>query len=302
MAQIDYTQALIRFDDYVSLHMDEEDLIEKAVKSALISKFHFYRLFKAVTGMTVNGYIVDRKLIQVIKDLMGNKNILDIALDNGFNSNEVLTRNFKKSIGITPAKFRKLNKDQQTKFYLDKSKAMKLDFRSLELNIVNKQGTINATDFTLTLENMYLLGKSRKSNDLMVDSIPNFVDEVVKNFTNEEQISEDAIYRICHSINEETIPPSFIEFVGLPIRKIDLIPDGYEVFKLEACHVLKFTHKGKLFSEDDIPVVNTYEMIYKYRLPALKILLTDDYYIERYGNDFLGINNSNSIITIMMTI
>lgn len=302
MAQINYTDALLRFDDYITNNISEEDLIEKSVKASLMSKFHFYRLFKAVTGMTVNAYITERRLLGVVGDLIGEKTILQIAFDNGFNSNEVLTRNFKKSLSLTPAKFRKLDKSEQAIYLKEKAKAVKLDFRSLELDIVNKQGLIDVKSYQEVLESMLLIGKSRISTDLMVDTIPIFVEEVVSGLTHEDHLVEDAVYRICHSIDDSSIPPTFTEFVGVPTKTRLEISNNYEVFELETCQILKFTHKGKLFSENDIPVVNTYELIYKYRLPALNILLTDDYYIERYGNDFLGIDNPNSIITIMFSI
>jgi len=81
MAKLDYTEALKNFDDYISDNLEEVDLIEEGIKASFVSKFHFYRFFKAITGMTVNGYIVERRLTNVLHDLMGEKKIISIALD-----------------------------------------------------------------------------------------------------------------------------------------------------------------------------------------------------------------------------
>lgn len=302
MAKLDYTEALKVFDNYISDNLEEVDLIDEGIKATFVSKFHFYRFFKAITGMTVNGYIVERRLINVLRDLMGEMKIMTIALDNGFTSNEVMTRNFRKTFGHTPAAFRKMTREKQEFIYTQQTKAMKLDFKSLDISINHKQGTIDAIDHIIVLEEMYLIGKSRNSTDSMVNTIPDFVNEVAQALEVLDDIAEEALYRICHSINDSKEIPSFIEFVGIPVTKGTEVPEGFEFFKRQPCRVLKFQHKGPLYSREEVPVINTYELIYKYRLPSMKVLPTDQYYIERYGDDFLGVFESESVMTIMMTV
>ncbi len=143
MAAIDYKQALIDFEAYVSKHLGEENLIEQCIQVTYVSKYHFYRFFKAITGMSVNQYITERRLLKVMEKLMGEDKIIDIAMDWGFSSHEVMTRNFKKAFGITPSTFRKLSSDEQIATYEPKTKALNLDFTPLQLDIVHHQGNID---------------------------------------------------------------------------------------------------------------------------------------------------------------
>lgn len=72
------------------------------------SEFYTTRKFKEITGMQFRDYLRNRKLAFTLKEVRDtDKNLLDIAFDYGFSSNEAFTRAFKGIYGITPSEYRK---------------------------------------------------------------------------------------------------------------------------------------------------------------------------------------------------
>lgn len=93
--------------DYIEDHFSEEIKIEELANLASLSLFYYQRLFSRLVKKPVNEYIKLRRLAKVSDALLDtNKRILDIALDYGFSSHEVLTRTFKDAFGMTPKEFR----------------------------------------------------------------------------------------------------------------------------------------------------------------------------------------------------
>ena len=92
--------------------------IEKGVKEGIylnalaekytLSERHLRRLFKFAFKQTLGSYIRSRKLAASLDDLLKtNFNILDIALDYGFEYEQSYRRAFKHEFGITPGEYRK---------------------------------------------------------------------------------------------------------------------------------------------------------------------------------------------------
>ncbi|MBV7265455.1 helix-turn-helix transcriptional regulator [Erythrobacter ani] len=73
-----------------------------------ISPYHFARQFKAQTGDTLHGYLMERRLERAKRALeAANDGIADIAYDCGFSSQQHMTSAFTKHLGITPARYRR---------------------------------------------------------------------------------------------------------------------------------------------------------------------------------------------------
>jgi len=71
------------------------------------SAFHFHRIFKQVTEMTVTDYIRERRLESAANALLDTgMNILDICLACGFENPQTFNRLFKRKFGVTPREFR----------------------------------------------------------------------------------------------------------------------------------------------------------------------------------------------------
>jgi AraC family transcriptional regulator len=76
-----------------------------------LSEGHLQRLFRSAYNQPIGLYIRSFKLTASINDLLNtDSNILDIALDYGFNYEQSYIRAFKRKFGITPGKLRKKGK------------------------------------------------------------------------------------------------------------------------------------------------------------------------------------------------
>ncbi len=71
------------------------------------SEYYVSRKFREISGMHLKDYLRNRKLAFALKDVRDTtENILNIAIQYGFSSNEAFTRAFKQAYGITPSKYR----------------------------------------------------------------------------------------------------------------------------------------------------------------------------------------------------
>jgi len=77
-------------------------------KNHSLSVRHLQRLFKLVFSQPLGFYIRSRKLASSINDLLNTDlNVLDIAIDYGFEYEHSYIRAFKREFGITPGYLRK---------------------------------------------------------------------------------------------------------------------------------------------------------------------------------------------------
>lgn len=90
----------------------EQDLLEpltvtEIAASSPLSIWHFQRVFRALVGDTVGGYIRKRRISRSIEVLLEtDARIIDVALQFGFDSQEAYTRAFSAAFGMPPGRFR----------------------------------------------------------------------------------------------------------------------------------------------------------------------------------------------------
>ncbi len=78
-----------------------------AARSAGMSLRSFHRYFPALTGYRFGEYSRKRRLSVALDQLCdGERSILSIAVDSGYESHEAFTRAFKSEFGVTPSVFR----------------------------------------------------------------------------------------------------------------------------------------------------------------------------------------------------
>ena len=82
--------------------------IEDIAKNAGFSVDYFNRIFLAHTGYNVMEYLRFCRLKNAARQLRGtDENVLDIALQNGYETHESFTRAFKKQYGVPPTEYKK---------------------------------------------------------------------------------------------------------------------------------------------------------------------------------------------------
>lgn len=92
----------------------EENLNDEHIRVSTVTQksgyghWHFQRVFRKQTGYNLAEYIRIRRLIRAAHSvLFTEKDILQIAFDNGFTSQQTFSRTFRKYLNAPPAAFRK---------------------------------------------------------------------------------------------------------------------------------------------------------------------------------------------------
>ncbi|GAL87263.1 hypothetical protein MYP_4493 [Sporocytophaga myxococcoides] len=103
--------------DYIKAHLDEDLSLEKLSEISTFSKFHFHRIFKALTGQTVNNFIrnarIERSVFYLNHD--PSSTIADIAFRSGFSNQASFYRTFKDIHQIKPTDFRDHKRKENSK-------------------------------------------------------------------------------------------------------------------------------------------------------------------------------------------
>ncbi len=111
----------------------EEDLsknynLELLAYKVGYSKYHLHKMFKNIVGMPMYQYIKHRRLSEAAKKLLcTDDNILDIALDAGYESQQAFTDAFKATFHLSPKVFRhKMQKLSLTPKFISREHTYKM--------------------------------------------------------------------------------------------------------------------------------------------------------------------------------
>ena len=80
--------------------------LDALAAAAGLSRFHFHRVFKAMTGVTPKDYAAHRRALRVREGLAGNGTVTEAIYDAGFNSNGRFYAASADLLGMTPTRFR----------------------------------------------------------------------------------------------------------------------------------------------------------------------------------------------------
>lgn len=105
---MDRTELINQSIDYIMQHLDENLTLDTVAGHFFISKYHFSRIFKEVTGESVYSFIKRCKIDQSAVDMKLNptKAITDIGLDYGYSASNYSSV-FRKHLDTSPGMFRK---------------------------------------------------------------------------------------------------------------------------------------------------------------------------------------------------
>nr|WP_232075352.1 AraC family transcriptional regulator [Phytohabitans suffuscus] len=93
---------------HLKLHLGDPISIDDMARSARLSKFHFSRVFRRVTGMSPGRYLSTLRLNEAKRLLVETSlNVTDISHRVGYTSVGTFTTRFTNSVGISPTAFRR---------------------------------------------------------------------------------------------------------------------------------------------------------------------------------------------------
>ena len=113
-----------RVVDYIDAHLDEEHSLENLSQVAHFSPFHFHRIFRVLTGETINNYVKRIRLQRAGSMLINDyqRPVSEVSALCGFNSTAVFCRAFKAHFGRSTGEFRSNHLEQVSKNGQSKSK------------------------------------------------------------------------------------------------------------------------------------------------------------------------------------
>lgn len=132
--QLDWPARIQRAKRLIESDLGKTHALDDLAKAAYASPFHFHRVFRGLTGETVQEYSRRLRLeraAMVLKER--DDGILAIALDSGYESHEAFTRAFKKHFSVTPSDYRAAAKPvQQASEQKERSVSMDITIQTRE--------------------------------------------------------------------------------------------------------------------------------------------------------------------------
>ena len=99
--------------DHIEENLRTELKAEELAQLAGYSLFHYCRLFRSTTGMSVGHYILRRRLLHAGYAIAQGRSGIDTALDYGFDTYAGLYRAFVREFGCTPSEYRRSNRGRK---------------------------------------------------------------------------------------------------------------------------------------------------------------------------------------------
>ena len=202
----DYVQRINKVVAYINNHLDETLELKTLANEAALSDFHFHRIFKALKGEAIGGYITRLRLEATARLLRYTAlTIEEIAFNIGYETPASLSKAFKKQYGISPTEYR-TNKDT----YIMKKEIINPDLALKAPKIVTLEpknliyvaltGAYGSLDYGKAYEQLWAVIKAQKLFTKGIESICISYDD--------PKITEGSLQRsdICLAIHKPATP------------------------------------------------------------------------------------------------
>lgn len=282
-----------------SIHFIESNLthhlsLETVAEHVSVSKYHFAREFKVLTGDKIGDYIRRRRITQSASDLITTPNlIIEIAEKYQFESQEAYTRSFKNVFQITPNAYRKNGIHQLT-------------FKRNELSaerIRHLQHSISLKPEVLNLNTRKLVGLRCKTS-LIQNNIPTLWKIFVRRKQEILHNTDNGLFGVSgYNLSRGFDPKKFSatsmieKWATVEVSDDSNIPEDMALYNLTGGKYAKFIHLG---GKKNIQM--SFEYIYSVWLPNSIYDLDNRDHFEHYPKGYKGPDNPDSELSIYIPI
>jgi transcriptional regulator of acetoin/glycerol metabolism len=103
--------ALRRTREYIATHMNENLDVGTLASHVGLSRYHFFRAFKASVGMPPHRYVLEQRVRKAAELIArSEQSLTTIALNSGFADQSHFSRAFHALMGLTPSQFRRAHR------------------------------------------------------------------------------------------------------------------------------------------------------------------------------------------------
>ena len=280
---------LERAIEYIEDHLYENIGLSDVSRETGYSYYHMTRLFSSVLGESVGRYINRRRLYNASKKLIHtDQRVIDIALEEGFESPEAFSRAFKAVFGSSPRDYRKAGLDLVISA---KTKLVAEDVKHIANNI-------SLSPEIVFQEELKLAG-IRGATTLSDNQLPHLWGQL-------RQLQKEVVdgrcigYGVCETqqaIYTKDGDVSFSVMVGSPMSCYHHLSPLLIEKTLSAGKYAVFTHRGTFAN-----LIKTYQYIFGTWLSQTKEELDNREDFEVYEQKIVSFDDPNNEVKIFIPV
>lgn len=259
--------------EYILNNLNNEIKLEDIARVSGISQFHFIRIFKAYFGETPFEFMRRKRALLSLELLEKMTSITDIALEVGFDSSSSFNKFFKKKLNITPSHFRKLERSEKEKLFIELNSSPTKKALSMNLNMDE--------NFEIIIREEVTFFTTEVSGKSFIEIAPITWDNFLSTINNSKQdISESEFLALSYIQNSLIEDKSHIYKVGITCSKEKPLSFKHlKKDKIKKTKYAKFILKGSYLS-----IWPAFERIFKI-LSETDLALDPSPCLENYLNN-----------------
>lgn len=268
---MNYYESLLRTVEFIEENLRNNIDLEQIASTSGFSKYHFLRIFKSISGVTVFDYIRKRRLTLAANDLIHtNDTIVNIAFNCGYESQESFTRAFKDMYNATPNVYR-----------INKMEYSNLNKLVLSEIIKPMEGEVMMKPEIIEKKGCYIVGMQYegKNQNGEVSKLWNEFLPRLKEITNRVNDTIGYGYETYNKKMFET--GEFTYVAGVEVENLDHIPSEMVGYEIPSNTYAVFTMEAII---ENLP--KTIGKIYSEYLPQNNLKPIDNYDFEYYTEEF----------------
>ncbi len=279
-----YYDAVLKASRFIEDNLTIDIKIQDIVNEVGFSQFHFMRVFRTISGHTINKYIKRRKMTEAARYLLeSDMRIIDIAVMFGYNSQEAFTRAFKEVYNVTPNIYR------TTGIPYKNIEQVVLNEKLLDLKCFNTK----PIEPQLVFKDDFMIagiGYKGKNENFEIPKLWNRLNIEVHSIKN--RVNKD----ICYGFETNCDRGSFEYIAGVEVSDVKNIPKGMKVQRIKRSKYAVFPIPSVV---ENVP--GCIGQIYSVHLPYSGLRTIGNYDFEYYDNSFEA-NNGNTYISFYIPV